>query len=87
MVQDLVDLNCGVKAFYTDVMNPVKADNANVVHSYYVRCDKENEWLKSVTKESWGAGVLTEAVSLEKMHAFAKEMNEEGAKVFFAGLR
>ena len=87
VVQDLVDLLGGVKAFYTDVMNPVKADNANVVHSYYVRCDKENEWLKSVTKESWGAGVLTEAVSLEKMHAFAKEMNEEGAKVFFAGLR
>ena len=87
VVQDLVDLNNGVKAFYTDVMNPVKADNANVVHSYYVRCDKENEWLKSVTKESWGAGVLTEAVSLEKMHAFAKEMEEEGAKVFFAGLR
>lgn len=85
-VADCLDIMSGVKNFYTDVMEPHKPDNSAEVHEYYVRFNGDCEWLKSVTAQNCGDGVLTKPVSVADMHAWAAKAKDVDAGLFFAGL-
>ena len=65
VVQDLVDVLSG-KGFYAPCGVPCAADNS-VKLRYYVR----GGWDGAV-EESWGSGVVTEPISVEKMHIWLK---------------
>lgn len=75
VVQDLVDVLTG-KGFYAGAEKTAAAEN-NETMSFYVR----GPWDGGVT-QTWGEGVVTEPVSVAKLHAWAKEHPES----FFAAI-
>ena len=70
VVQDCTDVLAG-RGYYSPYGGKVAADNS-CLRSYYVR-GTEDAWLKENTKESWGAGVVTEPVPVKTMHNWLKE--------------
>ena len=66
VVQDLVDILAG-KGFYAPYGGKVSARNDGE-YTYYVR----GEAWDGATEETWGEGVITGKVSVEKMHAWRK---------------
>ena len=62
VVEDLVDVLEG-KSFYGPCGEKVVADNSQVLYRYYVRGGWDGG-------EAWGSGVITEPVSVTRMHAW-----------------
>ena len=69
VVQDLVDVLQG-KSFYAPYGGKVKAENAETMN-YYVRGGWDGE-----TQATWGNAVITAPVSVDAMHAWAKDHPE-----------
>ena len=65
VVQDLVDVRMG-KSFYAPYGGKVQAENSETMR-YYVR----GGW-DGATEAIWGNAVITAAVSVDEMHAWAK---------------
>ena len=67
VVQDLCDLLAG-NGFYAPCTGTVAAKNDGLLR-FYVR-GASDAWLQSVTAESWGAGIVTEPVAVDEIHAW-----------------
>ena len=68
VIQDCVDVLSG-KQFYSPFGPKVAAKNENML-CYYVRGGKD---LPAEVREQWGDGVITQPVSVAKIHAWLKE--------------
>lgn len=78
VVQDLVDVLEG-KGFYAPYGKTVAADNSEQL-CYYIRGGKD---LPAAVAENWGSAVVTEPVSVSKVHAWLKDNPD----AFIAALR
>ena len=70
VLQDCIDLLAG-KGFYSECGSKVGAENEQKL-CYYVRGAKD-AWIEANTDQVWTDAVITEPVSVKKMHAWLKE--------------
>lgn len=87
VLQDCVDICCGVTGFYTDRLQEAHVDNSSVVRRYYVRTNGMDKWLQSKVDKILDCGIITEEVSVTEIHAWAKRRRQDGSACFFASLR
>ena len=87
VVQDCIDILCGQRSFYAADMAPAHLDLAGEAHPYYVRTEGHDDWLDSITVDRWEEGVITSAVSVGKMIAWAKHRLKADPTCFIAGIR
>ncbi len=87
VVQDCIDILCGQRSFYAADMAPAHLDLAGEAHPYYVRTEGHDDWLDSITVDRWENGVVTSAVSVGKMIAWAKHRLKADPTCFIAGIR
>ena len=62
-------------------------DNSTVYRHYYVRTKGNDSWLSARTEQILPNGVITEAVSVSEIHAWAKQRRETDPDCFIASLR
>ena len=86
-VEDCLDILAGKSGFYTDAMQPAAVRNGDEAHPYYVRTACPDEFLRSITVERWGAGVVTACVSVEEMLRWSREQLKKDPACFVAGIR
>ena len=86
VVQDCLDIAAGIKNFYTGTALPVIPDGTSMAHPYYVRTAAPDVWLKEKVADTWETGVVTRAINVFEMLAWAKEQLEKGSTVFIAGI-
>lgn len=86
-VEDCLDILAGKSGFYTDVMQPTAVRNGDEAHPYYVRTACPDEFLRSITVERWGEGVVTACVSVEEMLRWSREQLKKDPACFVAGIR
>jgi len=89
VLRDLSYIVSGEYYMLSDKAAAGAADNSACFHNYYVRLPKAfADEFKCADKQEDGADVrlITEKLSVSEMHAVAKKIRAEGAKVFFAGL-
>lgn len=60
------------KSFYTDKAAPAALDGSAEAHPYYVRTAAPDDFLRSVTADTWGSGIVTAAVNSYEMLSWAK---------------
>ena len=87
VVQDCLDVLAGKRDFYTSAMVAAPVDKESVAHPYYVRTACPDTWLESVTADRWESGVITSAVTVGQMHAWAGEQLKKDPTCFIAGIR
>ena len=87
VVQDCLDILGGKTAFYAEKAAPTAVDASAVAHPYYVRTDKPDAWLESITVETWEGGIITSAVSVGEMLRWAKQQLAIDPTCFVAGIR
>lgn len=85
-VEDCVDIQNGVKSFYTAGMANAVPDNSGVQRRYYIRTAAKSQWLESVFSEAWGQGILTKPISVAQAHAEASRLRAIDGKIFIAGV-
>lgn len=81
VVQDCLDV-WNRADFPVCAAQSLPVDNGAVLRRYYV-CGAQDGFLKDAAEESWGRAVVTRLVSVEAMHAWAREAP---GPVFFAAL-
>ena len=86
VVQDCLDLENGVKALYNTKADPVRVNNADVYHRYYVRTDYDKPDDCLCGGRRLGDGYLTRPVSVKAMHDFLGRVEASGAVCFAAGV-
>lgn len=86
-VQDCLDILAGQPGFYTEAMEPAAVVCGAEAHPYYVRTACPDEFLRSVTVEQWGGGVVTSCVSVEEMLRWGRAQLEKDPDCFLAGIR
>ena len=69
VIQDCMDITLG-KGFYCPYGEKVAAKNCDLV-SYYVS-GSQDAWLKEITQDTWGDGVITKPVSVDVFHSWLK---------------
>ena len=62
-------------------------DGSAEAHPYYVRTAAPDDFLRSVTADHWGAGVVTSAVNTYAMLAWARRQLAADPACFIAGIR
>ena len=76
--------------FPADLRNG-EADNSAESHAYYVRlpasCRDTLPAAKILAEEDGVLRLVTESISVARMHAAARALREDGHAVFFAALR
>ena len=87
VMQDCIDILEGKRAFYADKADAMLPDNSGVAHRYYVRTAVADSWLQSITEETMGDGVVTGAVSVADMLAWAKAHLSKDSTAFIAAIR
>ena len=87
VVQDCLTILAGDKSFYTEQAVPAAPDGAAEAHPYYVRTAAPDSFLRSVTADTWGSGVVTGAVNTYEMLAWAKRQLTADPTCFIAGIR
>lgn len=87
VLQDCVDVLGGVDCFYTDRLEPLRVDNSSVVRPYYVRTNGLDKWLQTRIDKMLDCGIMTKAVSVTEIHAWAKERRKTDPTCFIASLR
>lgn len=85
-VQDCVDIAGGAVAFYSTQMRQISVDNDAVTHAYYVRTGAPDAWLKQLTHDAMGPGVVTKPVSVRAMHHWLQQALQRDPGCFIAGL-
>lgn len=85
VVQDCVDILEGASGFYGSGMQQTQAGSH--LHAYYVRTTIESDWLKAVTQNPMGQGVLTKPVASRQMHEFIRSILEKDSDAFIAGIQ
>ena len=87
VVQDCLTVLSGKRGFYTDRAVPMFLTSGEA-HPYYVRTSAPDAFLRSRTAETWDNGaVITGAVDVYEMLAWAKAQREKDPGVFIAGIR
>ena len=86
-VGDCLDILAGKVGFYTGTMTPAAVSNSAEAHPYYVRTACPDEFLRSVTVERWGEGVITSCVSVEEMLRWGRAHLKKDSACFVAGIR
>lgn len=86
-VEDCLDILAGKSGFYTDIMQPTAVRNGDEAHPYYVRTACPDEFLRGITVERWGEGVVTACVSVEEMLRWSREQLKKDPACFVAGIR
>ena len=86
-VEDCLDILAGKSSFYTGVMQPTAVRNGDEAHPYYVRTACPDEFLRGITVERWGEGVVTACVSVEEMLRWSREQLKKDPACFVAGIR
>lgn len=87
VLQDCVDVSHGIRGFYTTHLEEAHVDNSTVYRHYYVRTKGDDSWLKARTEQYLPCGIITEAVSVAEIHAWAKKRRETDPDCFIASLR
>ena len=87
VLQDCVDVLGGVDCFYTDRLEPLRVDNSSVERPYYVRTNGLDKWLQTRIDKMLDCGIMTKAVSVTEIHAWAKERRKTDPTCFIASLR
>ena len=87
VLQDCVDVLGGVDCFYTDRLEPLRVDNSSVARPYYVRTNGVDKWLQARIDKMLDCGIMTKAVSVTEIHAWAKERRKTDPSCFIASLR
>ena len=87
VMQDCLTVLSGKRGFYTD-----RAESARLVsaeaHPYYARTGAPDDFLRAHTAETWDNGaVITGAVDVYEMLAWAKGQLEKDPGLFIAGIR
>ena len=87
VVQDCLTVLSGKRGFYTDRAVPMILTSGEA-HPYYVRTGAPDTFLRGRTAETWDNGaVITGAVDVYEMLAWAKAQREKDPGVFIAGIR
>lgn len=86
VTQDCLDIMDGKTSFYAPTGKVLPLHNDTVRHPYYVRTVCADSWLSDHTREQMAPGVLTDAVSVEEMHAWAKAQLQRDSSCFIAAL-
>ena len=87
VVQDCLTVLSGKRGFYTDRAVPMFLTSGEA-HPYYVRTSAPGTFLRGRTAETWDNGaVVTGAVDVYEMLAWAKAQREKDPGVFIAGIR
>ena len=87
VVQDCLTILAGDKSFYTDKAAAAALDGSAEAHPYYVRTAAPDDFLRSVTADDWGAGVITGAVNTCDMLVWARRQLAVDPSCFIAGIR
>ena len=87
VVQDCLTILAGDKSFYTDKAAPAALDGSAEAHPYYVRTAAPDDFLRSVTADTWGSGIVTAAVNSYEMLSWAKRQLAHDPACFIAGIR
>ena len=87
VVQDCLTILAGDKSFYTDKAVPTALDGSAEAHPYYVRTAAPDDFLRGVTADDWGSGVITGAVNTYDMLAWARRQLTVDPACFIAGIR
>lgn len=87
VVQDLEDIRCGIRHFYTNACRDRMVDNTRLRHRYYVRTSAGSDWLTAHTECHWPqGGVITSPVSPVEMHAAIHTMEQNDPGLFAAAI-
>lgn len=86
VVQDCLNILAGERSFYTDKARSMALDGKDEAHPYYVRTTAPDEWLSAHTVEVWPTGVVTDAVNVYEMLAWAKQQLAADSTAFIAGI-
>ena len=87
VVQDCLTILAGDKSFYTDRAEAAALDGSAEAHPYYVRTAAPDDFLRGVTADDWGSGVITGAVNTYDMLAWARRQLAVDPACFIAGIR
>ena len=87
VVQDCLTILAGDKSFYTDKAGAAALDGSAEAHPYYVRTSAPDDFLRGVTADDWGSGVITGAVNTYDMLAWARRQLAADPACFIAGIR
>ncbi|MBQ9393626.1 MAG: homoserine dehydrogenase [Oscillospiraceae bacterium] len=87
VVQDCLDILEGKRAFYGSLAERAVLVPDAEAHPYYVRTAAADAWLSERTVDDWGAGVVTRAVAVGEMLAWARRQLERDPGCFVAGIR
>ena len=87
VLQDCVDVLGGVDCFYTDRLEPLRVDNSSIERPYYVRTNGLDKWLQTRIDKMLDCGIMTKAVSVTEIHAWARERRKTDPSCFIASLR
>lgn len=89
VLRDLNDILHGRRQMMLPSCERVSADNSACLHSYYVRLPQDKADCLPIREKSDSGEVcvvITEPISVEKMHALAAELRKDGAELFFAAI-
>ena len=86
VMQDCLTVQAGERGFYTAEAVPAPLCAA-AAHPYYVRTAATDEFLRSRVADDWGTGVITGAVDVYEMLAWAKRQREKDPTCFIAAIR
>ena len=86
VMQDCLTVLAGEKGFYTAKAVP-DALCAAAAHPYYVRTAAPDAFLRSRVADDWGTGVVTGAVDVYEMLAWARQQREIDPTCFIAAIR
>ena len=86
VMQDCLTVLAGEKGFYTAKAAP-DALCAAAAHPYYVRTAAPDAFLRSRVADDWGTGVVTGAVDVYEMLAWARQQREIDPTCFIAAIR
>ena len=86
VMQDCLTVLAGEKSFYTAEAVPTPLCAA-AAHPYYVRTAAPDAFLRSRVADDWGTGVVTGAVDVYEMLAWARQQREKDPACFIAAIR
>ena len=86
VMQDCLTVLAGERGFYTAEAVPTPLCAA-VAHPYYVRTAAPDAFLHSRVADDWGTGIITGAVDVYEMLAWAKRQREIDPTCFIAAIR
>ena len=89
VVRDLCDILHGRRVMMNPSCRRVAADNSSCEHRYYVRLPESKVSCLPVEKAECFEGVarvITQPLSVQKMHSIAADLRKEGGSLFFAAM-